>query len=134
MLIHEAATRTGLPARRIRCYESLGLVRAARQGEGAYRSFSDGDLERLRFIAGSRRAGLSLDEVAAVLRHRDSGVAPCDEVLAAIDRQIGSVDSALHELRQLHARLLRLRREGAALPRDDVLGERCICSLVKSLA
>jgi len=67
MLIHEAATRTGLPARRIRYYESLGLVRAARQGEGAYRSFSDGDLERLRFIAGSRRAGLSLDEVAAVL-------------------------------------------------------------------
>jgi len=134
MLIHETAHQTGLPARRIRYYESLGLIRPARQPGGNYRRFSHADVERLRFIGGARRAGLSLDEVAAVLRHRDKGVAPCGEVLAAIDRQIGSVEGALEDLRRLRARLLRLRREGAALPRDDVLGERCICSLVKTLA
>ena len=134
MLIHEASNRTGLPPRRIRYYESLGLLRAARHGHNGYRSFGDDELERLRFIAGARRAGLSLAEVAAVLRHRDNGVAPCGEVLTAIDRRIGSVEQALADLRRLRSRLVRLRAEGSALPRDDVRGERCICSLVKSLS
>ncbi len=134
MLIHEAATLAGLPARRIRFYESLGLLRAARQGDGRYRSFSDDDVERLRLIAGARRVGLSLREIAAVLRHVDDGMAPCNDVLVALDRRIDEVHDALGGLRRLHTRLVRLRAEGASLPRDDLRGERCICALVKSLA
>ncbi len=44
-----AARRSGLPAKTIRYYEDIGLIRPARLANG-YRDYSGGDIHRLAFL------------------------------------------------------------------------------------
>ena len=72
--IGEAADRSGVPAKTIRYYEQIGLIRAAARGENQYRSYSDADVEMLRFIGRARRLGFSvhdLKQLVALYRDRD---------------------------------------------------------------
>ena len=55
MNIKEVAARAGLPAKTIRYYEEIGLIRPLRAANG-YRSFRESDLHKLAFLA---RAGLA---------------------------------------------------------------------------
>ena len=49
MNISEVAGRAGLPAKTIRYYEEIGLIRPLR-GQNGYRSFRESDLHKLAFI------------------------------------------------------------------------------------
>ena len=73
MTIGDAARRSGVPAKTIRYYESIGLIRpASRQGNN-YRTYGDEDVEFLRFIQRARSLGFSLkeiDELIALYRDR----------------------------------------------------------------
>lgn len=70
--IGAAAQACGLNAKTIRYYEQIGLIpaplrtnRAARTGGN--RSFSEADLERLRFVHNARSLGLGLDDIRDLL-------------------------------------------------------------------
>ena len=58
MNIGEAASQTGLPAKTIRYYEDIDLVRPARRNNG-FRDYCDRDIHDLRFVAQAR--GLASD-------------------------------------------------------------------------
>ncbi|WP_281859813.1 MerR family DNA-binding transcriptional regulator, partial [Litoreibacter halocynthiae] len=53
MNIGEVAERAGLPAKTIRYYEDIKLIRPARDGNG-YRAFSENDLHKLTFLSRAR--------------------------------------------------------------------------------
>ena len=61
--IGEVAAYCGLPTSTLRYYEEKGLIRSIGRN-GLRRVFSDQVLEQLDFIALSRRAGFSLDEIS----------------------------------------------------------------------
>lgn len=114
MLIGDVARRSGVSARMLRHYESLGLLRpAARTGTG-YREYSDDDIRRIFHIESLRSLGMSLRDVGRALD--DPAFAP-----AAL------VDGLIERTRERIARetelLTRLRRIGAAEPGgwEDVL-------------
>jgi DNA-binding transcriptional MerR regulator len=64
--IGEAARRSGLSPRRIRHYQSRGLV-SPEVTAGGHRLFSAADIERLQRIAALLAQGLTLEEVANAL-------------------------------------------------------------------
>ncbi|WP_298497023.1 Cu(I)-responsive transcriptional regulator [uncultured Maritimibacter sp.] len=66
MNISEAGAASGLPAKTIRYYEDIGLVRPARDGNG-YRSFSEVDVHNLTFLARSRALGFSIEDCRTLL-------------------------------------------------------------------
>ncbi len=132
MLIHELAKQTGVPAKTIRYYESLGLLPRPKRAANNYRQYAPVDAERLRFIASARSLGFSLDDVAEILAARDKGLAPCQRVLDAVDRRLTDVDRRIADLLTLRDSLRQLQSEGAILPRDDVQGEHCVCYLLKA--
>ncbi|PAQ03897.1 MerR family DNA-binding transcriptional regulator [Mesorhizobium mediterraneum] len=49
MNVGDAARRSGLPAKTIRYYEEIGLIRPARAGNG-YRDYCGDDIHRLTFL------------------------------------------------------------------------------------
>lgn len=114
MLIGEVARRSGVSARMLRHYESLGLVRPAGRTEGGYREYSGEDIRRVFHIESLRSLGLSLREVGSALD--DPGFAPAELVddLVRRTRERIAAETAL---------LTRLRRIGAAEPAgwEDVL-------------
>ncbi len=132
MLIHELAEQTGVSAKTIRYYESIGLLRPAQRAANNYRQYMPAEVERLRFIASARSLDLPLADIGEILAARDSGIAPCQRVLHAIGERLNDVDRSIAGLLTRRETLKQLQTEGADLPIDDVRGEHCICYLLKT--
>ena len=64
MQIGTVAEKTGVSAKAIRYYESIGLIAAAHRTHSGYRVYGDRDVQTLRFIQRARGLGFSVGEVA----------------------------------------------------------------------
>ncbi len=132
MVIRELAQQTGVPAKTIRYYESIGLLPRPKRMSNNYRQYTPADVGRLRLIASARSLGFSLDDISEIVAARDKGIAPCQRVLDAIAQRLMDVDRRIADLLTLRESLQRIHREGAALPLNDVSGDNCVCYLLKS--
>ncbi|GAA2358176.1 transcriptional regulator [Catellatospora methionotrophica] len=114
MLIGEVARRSGVSARMLRHYESLGLVRPTGRSGTGYREYSGEDIRRIFHIESLRSLGLSLREVGRALD--DPGFTPS----GLVDDLIRQTLARIADETEL---LTRLRRIGAAEPTgwEDVL-------------
>ncbi|MEV7614128.1 MerR family transcriptional regulator [Streptomyces sp. NPDC089799] len=114
MLIGDVARRSGVSARMLRHYESLGLLRPTGRTGAGYREYSEEDIRRIFHIESLRSLGLSLREVARALE--DPGFRP-SELIDDLIRQARERIATETEL------LTRLRRIDAAGPAgwEDVL-------------
>lgn len=98
-----AATRVNIET--IRYYERAGLVTPPARTEGNYRSYTQTDVKRLRFIRRTRDLGFSVEQVRALLgisgqRHNDCGTVEtiATEHLAEVDRKIADLQALRREL------------------------------------
>ncbi|WP_093623903.1 MerR family transcriptional regulator [Streptomyces sp. 3213.3] len=114
MLIGEVSRRSGVSARMLRHYESLGLVRPSGRTGSGYREYSAADIRRIFHIESLRSLGLSLREIGRALD--DPGFAP-SALVGDLVRQTRDRIAAETEL------LTRLARIRAADPVgwEDVL-------------
>ncbi|WP_409062107.1 HEAT repeat domain-containing protein [Streptomyces sp. SYP-A7185] len=100
MLIGEVARRSGVSARMLRHYESLGLVRpSARTGSG-YREYSAQDIRRIFHIESLRSLGLSLREIGRALD--DPGFTPSALVGDLIRQTRERIEAETELLTRLH--------------------------------
>ena len=66
--IGEAAARSGVSAKMVRHYESLGLLPKVARTESGYRLYGDAEVHTLRFIRRARDLGFSMAEIAELLK------------------------------------------------------------------
>lgn len=130
MQIRELAKRTGVPAKTIRYYESIGLMPAPERAENNYRQYTPAAVERLRFIVSARSLGFALADIGEFLEARDRNALPCRRVLDSMDQRIAEIDRRIADLLALRDTLTGIRDLGSTLPADKKCDEQCVCSLV----
>ena len=74
--IGEAAAQSGVSAKMVRHYESLGLLPAVARTDAGYRQYTDKQVHTLRFIKRSRDLGFSMAEIAELLKLWQNRAAP----------------------------------------------------------
>ena len=65
--IGEAAQQSGVSAKMLRHYESLGLLGAVARTDSGYRLYSPADVHTLRFIKRCRDLGFSMAEISELV-------------------------------------------------------------------
>jgi DNA-binding transcriptional MerR regulator len=131
MKIREFSNQTGLSAKTIRYYESIGILPSPRRSQNGYREYSEQDLERARFVAGARSLELSLDEISELRAMQDQREAPCRTMLNLIKHKANQIAERILLLQRMEKDLRKLYRLGLTFPTDDIDGKNCICHLVK---
>ena len=107
MNIGEAAKSTGLSAKMIRYYESVGLLKPDRTDAG-YRSYGHHDLHTLGFLRRARDLGFSVEQMRDLLAlWTDSGRASAD-VKAMAQRHIDALERKATALNQMAGTLRHL--------------------------
>ncbi len=126
MNIAEVAARAGLPAKTIRYYEDIGLIRPLR-GNNGYRQFRESDLHKLSFLARARSLGFSIEDCRSLLAlYEDRGRASADVKAIARDH-LTRIEGKIAELRAMQATLSDLVSACAGDARPD-------CPILNGLA
>ena len=127
MNIGQAAKHSGLSAKMIRYYESIGLLRPAGRSASGYRHYNENDLHTLAFIRRSRDLGFSLDEVGKLLTLWQDRQRASADVKALAAQHVRELNRKIEELSTLRDTLQDLVEHCQGDHRPD-------CPILKDLA
>jgi Cu(I)-responsive transcriptional regulator len=101
MNIGQAARASSVSAKMIRYYEQIGLIRPADRTDSNYRSFSDRDINDLRFIKRARSLGFSVEEITNLLSLWRDRTRPSREVKAIADGHVADLRARIAEMQAM---------------------------------
>lgn len=108
MNIGEAARQSGVSAKRIRHYESIGLLPPSARSASGYRRYDGAAVDTLRFVERARRLGFALDEIRQLLTLWTDRSRASADVKALTLRHIAVLDERIAELTAMRGQLARL--------------------------
>jgi DNA-binding transcriptional MerR regulator len=97
----ELADLAGVSRDTLRHYERKGVLPRPLRGHNAYRQYPPEALQRVQLVRRALSVGFTLDELAKVLKVRDAGGAPCEEVRKLAAQKLLNVQDQLLELTKL---------------------------------
>ena len=123
--IGKAAAASGVSAKMIRHYESIGLMPAPERTTGNYRAYTDNDVHTLRFIQRARAMGFSMKQIATLVslwrnRRRSSVTVRrlALDHIAELRAKIESLQAMVHTLEELASHC-----QGDARPECPIIDE-----------
>ena len=125
MTIGEAAECSGVSARMIRHYESIGLLPAAKRASSGYRTYGGHDVHTLRFVHHARALGFSVKEIEELLGLWRNQRRPSRKVKALVLAHIAELDARLRDLSAMKRTLEHLAEHcrGDERPECPILDE-----------
>src|ERR1043165_4361603 len=97
----QLADLAGVSRDTLRHYERKGVLPRALRGQNGYRRYAPEALQRVQLVRRALSVGFTLDELAKVLKVRDAGGAPCEEVRKLAAQKLLNVQDQLRDLTAL---------------------------------
>jgi len=117
--IGQASVSSGVPAKTIRFYEQLGLVKPAERLANGYRAYDESNVQTLRFIRRARDLGFSLPEIDKLLALYRNRRRASEDVKRLALAHIADVDQKIAELTRIRDTLSDLARHCHGDQRPD---------------
>jgi len=123
--VSKLAAHCGLSRGTLLYYESIGLLKPPARSAANYRRYGERDLQRLQQVCAYRHAGLTLDDIRAILDRRESDAAAVlKRRLLALDREI--------ETRRAHQRAILKLLKNDSIGRNKMITKEKWVSIMKA--
>lgn len=123
--VSKLAARCGLRRGTLLYYESIGLLKPPARSAANYRRYGERDLQRLQQVCAYRHAGLTLDDIRAILERPESDAgAVLKRRLMALDREI--------ETRRAHQRAILKLLKNDSIGRKKMITKEKWVSIIKA--
>ena len=127
MNIGEAARASGVTAKMIRYYESVGLLAAKARTSAGYRVYGPQEVHSLRFIRQARRLGFLVEDIRRLLALWHDRTRAGAEVKAIALDHVAELDRRIAELTEMRDTLAHLAHHCHGDDRPD-------CPIIERLA
>lgn len=126
MNIGDVAKRAGLPAKTIRYYEDIGLVKPPRDANG-YRAFREQDVHKLAFLSRARALGFTIEDCRTLLTLYEDQTRASADVKTLAEAHLHKIEDKITQLQSMRDTLSELVHACAGDNRPD-------CPILKDLA
>jgi MerR family transcriptional regulator, thiopeptide resistance regulator len=109
--VTQLARRCGLSRTALLYYESIGLMHPPQRSDGNYRLYGEADAQRLEQIRAYREAGLTLDDIRAILNARTDRAGR--NAAGVLERRLMELDAEISTLRGHQRAILKLLEHDA---------------------
>ena len=108
MNIGQAARASGITAKLIRHYESVGLLPPAMRSDTGYRQYGEREVHVLRFIRRARDLGFSIKDISGLLSLWHDRQRPSRQVKALAQAHMQQLQRKIDELQSMRQTLEKL--------------------------
>lgn len=108
MNIGEAAKASGVNAKMIRHYESIGIIPKASRSDSGYRQYSENDVHILAFVRRSRTMGFSMKEIKKLVSLWRDRRRASSEVKKMTMIHLNNIEKKIEDLQAIRSTLLNL--------------------------
>ena len=126
MNIGDVAIRSGLPAKTIRYYEDIGLIKPHRSDNG-YRCFAEADLHKLAFLGRARALGFTIEDCRMLMALYEDESRASGDVKQLAQEHLSKIETKIADLQAMRDTLTELVQCCAGDNRPD-------CPILKDLS
>jgi DNA-binding transcriptional MerR regulator len=94
----DLALAAGVSTDTLRHYERLGILKKPPRTDGGYRAYPADALDRVNLIRNALASGFTLRELTTILRVRNGGGAPCQQVAELAREKVGQLEIQITQL------------------------------------
>jgi len=126
MLRNEVAKILDIDSETMRYYETRNLITSPSRLSNGYRTYSEKNIEEIKFIQHCRSLGIGLEEIK-ILKDLTQSSADCSSANSIVEKNLKLIELKIAELKNLQEQLLSLS------DRCHTKGSSANCGIVKSL-
>lgn len=127
--IGQAAKSSGVSAKMIRHYESIGIIPKASRSDSGYRIYTSNDVHTLQFVRRARNLGFSMVEIKKLVGLWRNKARASSEVKSMALQHVKDLEAKIVELQEMRDALKNLahRCHGNDRPDCPILDELADC-------
>ena len=118
MNIGAVARQSGVPAKTIRYYEDIGLIRPNRS-ENGYRAFTENHVHKLAFLGRARALGFTIEDCRTLLSLYEDENRESMQVKSVAEEHLRQIEEKIEKLQSMRATLAELVEKCAGDHRPD---------------